>query len=136
MGKDRVRKTSGIAVRETARIDDNKRLAGIAGRNSATQDRIDSYRADAASRTVPRMELESLIRDTPWFGMVPCRAAGVDFVMLHANDDIVARDWLWIGADGCEPDMVRRWVVWCRTPGLVPAPAEPVAEIVAEIAEQ
>jgi len=100
-------------------MNDHKRLAGIAARNAATQVRIDAYRADAANRDVPRVELEYLIRDNPWFGLVPCRACDVDFVMLHANDDIVARDYLWIGADGYEPEIVRQWVQWCRNPGLV-----------------
>jgi len=56
----------------------------------------------------------------PYFGLVPCTANGVDFVLFHANDDVIAWEYLWFGDDAYEHEIVKTWVTWCsETPGVI-----------------
>ncbi len=98
---------------------ENQRLKQIEARNAEAWKQIEAYREEARQKTISHKELLLRIRDAPYFGLVPCRAGNLDFVMFHAHDDVVAREYLWRGEDGYEPQTVRTWVEWCRTPGVV-----------------
>lgn len=95
----------------------NKSLGTIARRNRQTLKLIRAFREMHAAGEAGFGHLETLPAQNPYYGIVPCTAAGLDFVMMHASDDVVVKRYLWIGPDGYEPDMVRCWVSWCRQAG-------------------
>lgn len=95
----------------------NSRLAHIKLGNGKALALAKAYRMER--KPFDRRDLAQRQRAAPYFGILPCRAGGIDFVMLHAHDDVVARDYLWLGADGYEGDIVRTWIDWCRSPGVV-----------------
>ncbi|SFK58516.1 FkbM family methyltransferase [Shimia haliotis] len=95
-------------------LEGHVRAEGIEDRNLKTLRLIQAFRQFQASDKARFSDLDGLAAENPYYGIVPCRAAGVDFVMFCANDDVVARRYLWAGADSYEPKMVQRWVSWCR----------------------
>ena len=97
----------------------NARIAVIEDRNKAMLEAVANYRESLKDGPVSRAELAVLKKNYPSFGVMPCRAAGLDFVMFHAHDDVVVWDYLWRGEDGYEPELVKTWVSWCQTPGVV-----------------
>lgn len=97
----------------------NLRLSQITKQNAATLERAALWREDFESGKASVSDIPKLKQDFRFFGIFPCEAAGIEFVMFHANDDIVVWDYLWRGADGYEPEMVSTWVSWCRQPGVV-----------------
>lgn len=97
----------------------NRRLDEIEATNLRTLERVKTFREDYAAAESTFADFAKLKQQFPHFGVVPCRAAGLDFVMLHANDDVIAWQYLWFGEDGYEAQIVRRWVDWCKTPGIV-----------------
>ncbi len=103
----------------TSAVPRNARLAQITQTNRETNQRIARFRTDFAAGTARIADFAQLKQQFPYFGLVPCRAAGLDFVMFHANDDVIAWYCHWLGADAYEPDMVQTWAKWCQTPGTV-----------------
>ena len=97
----------------------NTRITQIDARNKAMLEAAAAFRKGLKNGTVTLAELPVLKRKYPSFGVMPCRAAGIEFVMFHAHDDVVVMDYLWHGEDGYEPEFVETWVSWCKTPGVV-----------------
>lgn len=95
----------------------NSRLAHIQLGNGKALALAKAYRMEC--KPFDRRDLAQRQQASPYFGILPCRAGDIDFVMFHAYDDVVARDYLWLGADGYEGDIVRTWVDWCRSPSVV-----------------
>jgi len=95
----------------------NSRLAHIKLGNGKALALAKAFRMERGP--VNRGDLAKRQQAAPYFGILPCRAADIDFVMFHAHDDVIAREYLWRGADGYEGDIVRTWIDWCRTPGVV-----------------
>lgn len=98
----------------------NDRIDGIARRNFETLSKIEVFRTNRIKRERPKSydaETASDRQHSPFFGIQPCHAAGCDFVMLNANDDIVAKQYLWFGPDSYETEIVKQWVAWCQQPG-------------------
>lgn len=95
----------------------NQRLSQIEERNIAAAEAARAFQEDLRAGRASMSDLPRLMQQYPAFGIMPCKAAGIEFAMFHAHDDIVARNYLWVGADGYEPDLVRTWVEWCRKPG-------------------
>lgn len=94
-------------------------LAVLEANNAETLARIADFRDSVARGDVGHSEFSRLKHEHPFIGFVPCRAQGVEFVLFHANDDLVAWDYQWGGDDHYEPDVVRTWVEWCRGASLV-----------------
>lgn len=92
----------------------NARAADIETVNSRSLARISEFRKAHAEGQATIEEFANLKRQHPFLGFVPCRAQGVDFVLFHCNDDVVAWEYLWYGDDHYETDIVRTWVEWCR----------------------
>lgn len=97
----------------------NKRIDEIANRNEAVAKAAQQFRKDLASGKASLGDLPQLKQQYPSFGIFPCKAAGIEFVMFHAHDDLVVWDYIWLGEDGYETELVQTWVDWCRTPGVV-----------------
>ncbi|MBS44916.1 MAG: hypothetical protein CMH83_17470 [Nocardioides sp.] len=89
-------------------------LDAIDSANRRCLEEAAAYRARLAEGTAHRVDLATLKHRYPYYGLVPCRAADVDFVMLQAQDDVVAWKYLWFGDDAHEPRLVRQWVRWAR----------------------
>ncbi len=101
-------------------IDDPGPAAALERANSQSIEFIRDWRRKNPNRVQGFAEFSRLKHDHPVFGWVACKAAGVDFLMFHANDDVVAWEYLWFGADGYESDIAQTWVDWCRTsPGAI-----------------
>lgn len=98
---------------------ENARIKTIDVTNAGSLARIAQFREAYRIGKVSYADFSVLKQKFPFLGLVPCRAADLDFVMFHAHDDVVAWHYLWFGADGYEADIVRRWVEWCREPGIV-----------------
>ena len=98
----------------------NQRLSQIEQRNAAMIKAAYQFRKDLANGKATQADLPRLKQEYPSFGVMPCQAADIEFVMFHAHDDIVVWEYLWHGADGYEPDLVQSWIKWCRDrPGVV-----------------
>ncbi len=97
----------------------NIRITEIEARNAAMLKAAAAFRRGLKDGTVTEAELPALKKKYPSFGIMPCRAAGLEFVMFHAHDDVVVWDYLWRGEDGYEPEFVKTWVSWCKSPGVV-----------------
>jgi FkbM family methyltransferase len=69
-------------------------------------------------RTTPK-EHATIKKEFPYYGFVPCRAAGIDFVLFHAHDDVVAWKFLWYGDDAHQRAVVEKWVECARSARLV-----------------
>lgn len=96
----------------------NARITQIDERNQQMLRAATQFQADLKIGKASLSDLPKLKQQYPSFGVMPCHAAGLDFVMFHAHDDIVVWEYLWRGPDGYETDLVRTWVDWCRkTPG-------------------
>lgn len=91
----------------------NEVLATLENANSHALREISAFRGRASAQEAFE-EFTRRKRDVPFVGFVPCRAAGIDFVLFHANDDVVAWEYLWFGQDAYERDLVQTWVDWCR----------------------
>lgn len=94
-------------------------LALIEQQNAAAVAEAERFRRALADGTRRRADQAWLKKEFPYFGLVPCRATGLDFVLFHANDDIVAWEYLWFGDDGYEPEITKTWVEWARDAGVV-----------------
>lgn len=95
----------------------NRRLSWLERINARAQEKSRKYRAGLAAGTTTFEKSRHDIIHNPYLGVLPCHAAGLDFVMFHANDDVVAKVYLWEGADGYETEIVDTWVDWCRRAG-------------------
>ena len=87
--------------------------------NSRSRHYIAGWRARNAGRAHAHEEFSRLKHEHPVFGFVDCRAGGIDFALFHANDDIVAWEYLWYGEDAYEPEITATWLEWCRRAGVV-----------------
>lgn len=98
----------------------NLRLNEIAKRNAAMFEASAAFRDDLAKGRASLSDLPRLKQEYPSFGIMPCKASDIEFAMFHAHDDIVVWEYLWRGADGYEPELVKIWINWCRNrPGVV-----------------
>lgn len=97
----------------------NSAAALIESENARALERIRKFRADYAIGRASFDDFSHLKHQFPYFGFVPCHAGGIDFVLFHANDDIVAWEYSWFGPDYYEREIVVTWLEWCRDPGLV-----------------
>ena len=59
------------------------------------------------------------MRGAPYVGFVPCTAVGHDFLMFSADDDVIARRYLWHGPDAYERPIVTDWVQWVSNAAVV-----------------
>lgn len=98
---------------------DNAALKLIDGENERTLARIETFRPDYSAGKATFDDFSKLKHEFPYFGFVPCRSGAIDFVLFHANDDIVAWEYLWFGPDHYEKPIVATWLEWCREPALV-----------------
>jgi FkbM family methyltransferase len=72
------------------------------------------FRQSVAGGGATRHDHAVIKQQHPYFGLLPCRAGGIDFVLFHAHDDVVGWEYLWYGDDGYEPEIVRTWTTWAR----------------------
>ena len=77
----------------------NQTLAAIEAQNERTLERVAQFRLDYAAGTATFDDFSKLKHEFPFIGFVPCSAGGIDFVIFHANDDIVGWEYLWFGDD-------------------------------------
>lgn len=94
----------------------NDALRALESSNRESLKSIAQFRRRTAPGPEAFKEFSRLKHEHPYVGMVPCRAANIDFVIFHANDDIVAWEYLWFGDDAYEPETIATWVDWCRRP--------------------
>jgi FkbM family methyltransferase len=92
----------------------NEVLDRVQAGNDSTLAEIQRFRARVAAGDATRREHAELKQQFPYVGLLPCTAAGVDFVLFHAHDDVVGWEYLWYGEDGYEPEIARTWVEWAR----------------------
>lgn len=97
----------------------NTQLSLIETANRESLDWIAGFRERFARGEADFEEFSRAKHDHPFMGFVPCRAQGIDFVMFHANDDIVVWEYLWFGDDSYESEIVEQWVAWARDSSLV-----------------
>ncbi len=97
----------------------NQALEKIASSNDATLIRAETFRASKQSQEEKFAEFLNLKHQYPYMGFVPCRAGNIDFTMFHANDDIVAWEYFWFGADSYETEIINTWLEWCKGPNVV-----------------
>lgn len=97
----------------------NTRSKDIEALNQAAFAATQEFRERLAAGKASRSDMPVLKQKYPAFGVFPIKAAGIDFVMFHAHDDLVVWEYLWFGEDGYESNLVRTWASWCRKPGLV-----------------
>ncbi len=97
----------------------SNKLQGIEARNDAAMAAIEHFRADMGKGAASRQDFAKLKHAHPFVGFVACRAAGIDFLMFHVNDDVVAWEYLWFGEDGYESDIIREWVKRSRNASIV-----------------
>lgn len=97
----------------------NSMSSHIEVQNARSLRHISSFRENFSAGKATHADFSKQKQENPYFGFVPCHARDIDFVMFHANDDIVAWEYLWFGADHYEKEIVRTWVEWCRKPGLI-----------------
>jgi FkbM family methyltransferase len=106
---------SALFTKRSPLPSENKALESIELQNAATLKRVEQFRRDSRSRQAKFEEFLHLKHTFPYFGFVPCHAGGIDFTLFHANDDIVAWEYLWFGPDGYEHEIVETWVDWCSS---------------------
>lgn len=92
----------------------NRRMDELAARNATLEAAVQRFRRDYAAGRVTLADLPQLKRAHPTFGIYPCTAGGIEFVMFSANDDVVVWDYIWRGEDGYETELVKTWIGWCR----------------------
>lgn len=88
-----------------------KRLRRLNRRSLRT---ISAFRDERERDAEAFAEFSRLKHRHPYYGFVPCTSEGLDVVMFHASDDVVAWEYLWFGADSYETPIVRTWVRWAR----------------------
>ncbi len=97
----------------------NARLQDIERQNAACLRQVKRFRSDLAAGRAKAADFEKLKQQYPYYGILPCRTADTDFVLFHAHDDVIAWRYLWLGKDAYEAEILRTWVSWCKTPGVV-----------------
>lgn len=97
----------------------NARMDQIEGRNTAMFAAAQEFQQGLKNKTATLADLPKLKQQFPAFGIMPCKAAGIEFVMFHAHDDVVVWEYIWRGEDGYETDLVNTWVKWCARPGTI-----------------
>ncbi len=97
----------------------NTRLYEIERNNAACQKRVARFQADLAAGRAKAADFENLKQQFPYYGILPCRTAGTDFVLFHAHDDVIAWRYLWLGDDAYEAGILKTWISWCKTPGTI-----------------
>jgi len=85
--------------------------------NNTSLDRISQFREDYTQKRVTFQDFAKMKVHHPFYGFVPCSIDGLEFVLFHANDDIVAWEFLWLGT--YESEITKTWVEWCREAKLV-----------------
>lgn len=95
-------------------------LDHIERQNQNTLQEAENFRTRMRMGCAKRSDIPQLKQKYPYFGILPVSAEGIDFLMFHAHDDVVAWEYIWNGTNGYETEMVRTWVNWCRTsPGCI-----------------
>lgn len=85
----------------------NSRISQIEQRNRDMLQAAAEFQAGLKAGTARLSDLPELKQQYPSFGVMPCHAAGFDFVMFHAHDDVVVWEYLWRGPDGYETELVK-----------------------------
>jgi FkbM family methyltransferase len=78
-----------------------------------------SFRRQLSVGKCQRREFQNLKHRYPYFGFVPCHSHGVDFILFHCNDDVVAWNYFWLGANKYEPTVTHTWIKWCEEADIV-----------------
>jgi FkbM family methyltransferase len=94
-------------------------LDGLARQNERCLAEVAEFRKRLASGLATPRDHAVIKQQYPYFGVLPCRAGGIDFVLFHAHDDVVGWEYLWFGDDGYEPEIVETWTGWAREARLV-----------------
>ncbi|MDX2274419.1 MAG: FkbM family methyltransferase [Hyphomonadaceae bacterium] len=98
---------------------ENAALTALENVNRRTLARIEQFRADYAEGRATGEHFSKLKHEFPFYGFVPCRSGDTDFVLFQANDDVVAWEYCWFGADHYEKRILATWQKWCRDADLV-----------------
>ncbi|MCG5513992.1 FkbM family methyltransferase [Ectothiorhodospira shaposhnikovii] len=91
------------------------RLKSINQTNQRSLAYIKQFREDCKNGKANFKQFSIEKHKKKYFGFVECQACDIDFVMFHANDDVVAWEYLWFGADAYEKEIVSTWVGWCKS---------------------
>lgn len=83
--------------------------------NRRALDRISKFRENYHSRLESYEDFSKIKHQFPYFGYVSCKASDIEFLLFHANDDVVAWEYLWFGADAYEREILGVWLDWCRS---------------------
>ncbi len=97
----------------------NIRLQEIEQNNATCLRRVSRFRSDLAAGRAKAADFEKLKQQFPYYGILPCRTVDTDFVLFHAHDDVIAWRYLWLGDDAYEADILKTWISWCKTPGVI-----------------
>lgn len=92
----------------------NLRRSQIEERNKTMLQAAEKFRNGLKDGSASVNDLPRLKQEFPSFGVMPCKAGDIEFVMFHAHDDVVVWEYLWNGPDGYERNLVRTWIDWCR----------------------
>ncbi|ESR23336.1 FkbM family methyltransferase [Lutibaculum baratangense] len=76
--------------------------------------RRDAFRDELRQGQAGHGGFQKLKHEFPYVGFVECRAEDIDFLMFHANDDVVAWEYFWLGDDAYERPIIAQWLTWAR----------------------
>lgn len=74
-------------------------LEKLAAINRQATERKDQFRKDVAAGRAAPGGFQKLKHQYPYMGTVECSAAGLDFLLYHCNDDVIAWEYFWRGTD-------------------------------------
>ncbi|MCB8836482.1 FkbM family methyltransferase [Aurantimonas sp. VKM B-3413] len=92
----------------------NEASARLDASNRKALERRDAYRQERAAGAGGGADFQKLKHEFPYVGFVDCRAEDIAFLMFHANDDVVAWEYFWLGDDAYERPIVSQWIAWAR----------------------
>ncbi len=74
--------------------------------------RARQFQQDSRPRSVKFADFSHLKHRVPYLAWCHVGAGQIDFTLFHANDDIVAWEYFWFGANGYEEQIVNTWLNW------------------------
>ena len=98
-------------------LSENSVTKRISEQNGVSLDTILQFREDYAQKRVTFLDFAKMKRHHPFYGFLPFCIDELEFVMFHANDDVVAWELLWTGT--YEGEITKTWVEWCRGANLI-----------------
>jgi FkbM family methyltransferase len=87
--------------------------------NAASLEFIRTFRQEFRSGKRSRKDFSELKHKYPYVGLVKCKTRRHEFYLFHAADDIVAWEYLWLGTNCYEPDIVDQWERWSASAATV-----------------